>query len=243
MSAMKARRTALTICATLLFAFTAIANAQHMGLVVRDSLKPTTPEAIARLKHLGIHPVMLTGDSSPAAAAIAAASGITEFHAELSPEDKLALISSLKSQGHTVAMAGDGVNDAPALTGADLGIAMGNGSDVAIESADIALVQGDLTTISKAILLARSTMRNIRQNLFFAFAYNALGIPLAAGMFYPFTGWLLDPMAAGLAMTLSSLSVVGNALRLAKKPPANPVSPVLLSKSPSSGLTSQTLSV
>lgn len=186
-------------------------------LVVRDSLKPTTPEAIARLKHLGIHPVMLTGDSNPAAAAIAAASGITEFHAELSPEDKLALISSLKSQGRTVAMAGDGVNDAPALTGADVGIAMGNGSDVAIESADIALVQGDLNTISKAILLARSTMRNIRQNLFFAFAYNALGIPLAVGLLYPFTDLLLNPMAAGLAMTLSSLSVVGNALRLARR--------------------------
>lgn len=206
--------------------FVAWNNSPAGCLVVRDTLKPTTPEAIARLKHLGIQPVMLTGDSGPTAAAIAEASGIVEFHAELSPEDKLTLISSLKSQGRTVAMAGDGVNDAPALTAADLGIAMGTGSDVALESADITLVHGDLIGISKAVHLARSTMQNIRQNLFFAFAYNALGIPLAAGIFYPFTGMLLNPMAAGLAMTLSSLSVVGNALRLAKKPPVNPVTPV-----------------
>ncbi len=190
-------------------------------LVVRDTIKPTSREAVRHLKQLGIHPVMLTGDSRQTAAAIATSAGILDVHAELSPRDKLATISTLKSQGHTVAMAGDGVNDAPALTGADLGIAMGTGSDIAIESADLTLVHGDLNAIVKAVLLARSIMRNIRQNLFFAFAYNALGIPLAAGVLYPFTGMLLNPMAAGLAMTLSSLSVVGNSLRLARRPPRN----------------------
>lgn len=190
-------------------------------LVVRDTIKPTSREAVNHLKQLGIHPVMLTGDSRQTAAAIATSAGILDVHAELSPRDKLATISTLKSQGHTVAMAGDGVNDAPALTGADLGIAMGTGSDIAIESADLTLVHGDLNAIVKAVLLARATMWNIRQNLFFAFAYNALGIPLAAGILYPFTGMLLNPMAAGLAMTLSSLSVVGNSLRLARRTPRN----------------------
>lgn len=192
-------------------------NKEAIGcLIVRDPMKPTSREAIERLRKLSIQTLMLTGDAEKTASAIADASGIENFHATLSPQGKLALISAMKAEGHIVAMVGDGVNDAPALTGADLGIAMGTGSDVAIESAEVTLVYGDIRDIPKAIRLARSTMSNIRQNLFFAFAYNTLGIPLAAGVLYPLTGTLLDPMVAGVAMTLSSLSVVGNALRLAK---------------------------
>ena len=194
-------------------------NNEAIGcLVVRDSIKPTSRAAVERLHDLSIRTLMLTGDANQTASTIAEAVGIQEFHASLSPQEKLELISAMKAQGRIVAMAGDGVNDAPALSGADLGIAMGTGSDVAIESADVTLVHGDLGDISKAIRLARSTMANIRQNLFFAFAYNALGIPIAAGVLYPLTGTLLNPMVAGLAMTLSSLSVAGNALRLAKAP-------------------------
>ena len=210
--ALKERATGATIL------FVAL-NQQPAGcLIVRDPIKPTSREAIESLQSLGIRSIMLTGDSMETARALAVAAGIQEFRAELSPEDKLEALKLLKSQGHTIAMAGDGVNDAPALSGADLGIAMGTGSDVAIESADLTLVQGDLSAIPKAVRLARATMRNIRQNLFFAFAYNALGIPVAAGILYPFTGILLNPMLAALAMTLSSLSVIGNALRLARRP-------------------------
>jgi P-type Cu+ transporter len=210
---------ALKECATGATILFVALNQQPAGcLIVRDPIKPTSREAIESLQSLGICSIMLTGDSMETARALAVAAGIQEFRAELSPEDKLEALKLLKSQGHTIAMAGDGVNDAPALSGADLGIAMGTGSDVAIESADLTLVQGDLSAIPKAVRLARATMRNIRQNLFFAFAYNALGIPVAAGILYPFTGILLNPMLAALAMTLSSLSVIGNALRLARRP-------------------------
>ena len=159
---------------------------------------------------------MLTGDSRTTAQAVAGKLGIDDVIAEVLPEDKSSAVKRLQNEGRFVAMAGDGINDAPALAKAQIGIAMGTGTDVAIESAGITLVKGDLRGIAKAIRLSRATMRNIRQNLFFAFLYNALGIPLAAGVLYPFVGLLLSPMIAGAAMSLSSVSVIGNALRLRK---------------------------
>jgi Cu+-exporting ATPase len=157
---------------------------------------------------------MLTGDNRRTAAAVAKQLGLDTVEAEIEPAGKVAHIKRLRAEGKHVAMAGDGINDAPALSEAEVGIAMGTGTDVAIESAGITLVRGDLRGIAKAIRLSRATMRNIRQNLFFAFLYNALGIPLAAGVLYPFVGLLLSPMIAGAAMSLSSVSVIGNALRL-----------------------------
>jgi Cu+-exporting ATPase len=159
---------------------------------------------------------MLTGDNRRTAAAVATQLGLDAVEAEIEPAGKVAHIRRLRAEGKRVAMAGDGINDAPALSEAEVGIAMGTGTDVAIESAGITLVRGDLRGIAKAIRLSRATMRNIRQNLFFAFLYNALGIPLAAGVLYPFVGLLLSPMIAGAAMSLSSVSVIGNALRLRK---------------------------
>ncbi|MEX3635927.1 heavy metal translocating P-type ATPase [Paraburkholderia sp. BR14320] len=185
-------------------------------LALSDPVKATTPEAVARLKEEGIHVVMATGDGVATAKAVAAKLGIEEFHGEVKPADKLALVSKLQQDGKVVAMAGDGINDAPALAKADVGIAMGTGTDVAMSSAQVTLVKGDLRGIARARRLSEATIRNMKQNLGFAFVYNALGVPLAAGVLYAPTGMLLSPMVAALAMSLSSASVVANALRLRK---------------------------
>jgi P-type Cu+ transporter len=183
-------------------------------LAIADPIKPTTPEALRALKAEGIRVVMLTGDNRRTAEAVARRLGIDEIEAEVLPDQKSAVVEKLKRKGRTVAMAGDGVNDAPALAAAEIGIAMGSGTDVAIESAGVTLVKGDLTGIVRARRLSQATMRNIRQNLFFAFIYNAAGVPIAAGVLYPFTGMLLSPVLAAAAMALSSVSVIGNSLRL-----------------------------
>jgi len=190
-------------------------NRQLLGLVaVSDPVKQTTPEALATLKDAGITVVMATGDGVTTARSVAAKLGIQEVYGEVKPQDKLALVERLQAEGKTVAMAGDGINDSPALAKANVGIAMGTGTDVAINSAHVTLVKGDLRGIARARLLSLETVRNMWQNLAFAFFYNALGIPLAAGALYPFTGRLLSPMIAALAMSLSSVSVITNALRL-----------------------------
>ena len=194
--------------------FVAIDSALAGLIAVADPIKDTTPAALARLHASGLQIVMATGDSTRTAQAVAAKLGITDVRADLLPEDKGALIAELQAAGAKVAMAGDGVNDAPALAQADVGIAMGTGADVAIESAGITLVKGDLTGIVRARILAKATMANIRQNLFFAFIYNTAGVPIAAGVLFPVFGILLSPMFAAAAMSLSSVSVVGNALRL-----------------------------
>jgi len=183
-------------------------------IAVADSVKETTPEAVAGLHEEGLRIVMLTGDSERTARAVAEELGIDEVRAEVLPDDKAERVRSLQAEGRKVAMAGDGINDAPALAQADVGIAMGTGTDVAMESAGVTLVKGDLRGIVRARRLSRATMRNIRQNLWFAFGYNALGIPIAAGALYPVFGILLSPMIAAAAMSLSSVSVIGNALRL-----------------------------
>ena len=183
-------------------------------VIVADAIKSTTPEAIARLKAAGVRIIMLTGDDAATARAVAAELQVDEVMADVLPQDKARIVKELQAKGAVVAMAGDGVNDAPALAQADVGIAMGTGTDVAMESAGVTLVKGDLRGIARAIVLSRRTMRNIRQNLVFAFGYNALGVPLAAGVLYPALGLLLSPIVASLAMSLSSVSVVGNALRL-----------------------------
>jgi Cu+-exporting ATPase len=183
---------------------------------VSDPIRATTPEAIRLLHEEGLKLVMLTGDGRVTAEAVGRRLGIDRVEAEILPQDKAAHVERLQGDGVTVAMAGDGVNDAPALACADVGIAMGTGTDVAIASADVVLVKGDLRGIARARRLSRATMRNIRQNLFFAFVYNTLGVPLAAGALYPFFGLLLSPMIASAAMTVSSVSVIGNALRLRK---------------------------
>lgn len=194
-------------------------DGKHAGsIAIADPLKPSTPEAIAQMKKQALHLVILTGDSRAAADAIARKLGIDEVIAEVLPGEKAEAVKKLKSQGRRVAMAGDGINDAPALAAADVGIAMGAGTDVAIESAGITLVKGDLRGIVRARRLSRKTMRNIRQNLFFAFAYNTIGIPVAAGILYPFFGLLLSPIIASAAMTFSSVSVITNALRLRRAP-------------------------
>jgi Cu+-exporting ATPase len=185
---------------------------------VADPVKETTPAAVAALKQAGIRLVMLTGDSRKTADAVALKLNIDETIAEVLPEDKAAHIKALIAKGHKVAMAGDGINDAPALASADVGIAMGTGTDVAMESAGVTLIKGDLRGIAQAVLLSRTTMRNIKQNLFFAFFYNGVGIPIAAGILYPAFGLLLSPVIAGGAMSLSSVSVVVNALRLRHSP-------------------------
>ena len=187
-------------------------------LGVADPIKSSTREAIGLLHREGIRLMMLTGDHQTTAQAVARQLGIDDVEAGVLPEQKAAVIRRLQSEGHVVAMAGDGVNDAPALAQAQVGIAMGNGTDVAMESAGVTLVQGDLRGIARARRLSRGTMRNIRQNLFFAFVYNILGVPLAAGVLYPFFGLLLSPMIASAAMTFSSVSVIANALRLRKLP-------------------------
>ena len=188
------------------------------GLIgVADPIKASSKEAIRALHKAGIRVVMLTGDAEATAHAVGKMIGIDEIHANVSPEDKHQVISELQAAGKRVAMAGDGINDAPALAKADIGIAMGTGTDVAMESAGITLVKGDLGGIAKARRLSQLTMGNIRQNLFFAFFYNALGVPLAAGVLYPWFGLLLSPMIAAAAMSLSSVSVIGNALLLRRK--------------------------
>ncbi|MBT8111830.1 MAG: copper-translocating P-type ATPase [Gammaproteobacteria bacterium] len=185
-------------------------------LGVADPIKPTTPQAIVQLHRAGLRVVMLTGDSAATANAVARKIGIDEVQADVSPEDKIRIVRELQARGSIVAMAGDGINDAPALAQADVGVAMGTGTDVAMQSAGVTLVRGDLLGVAKARALSQATMRNIRQNLFFAFAYNTAGVPIAAGILYPFFGLLLSPMIAAAAMSLSSVSVIGNALRLRK---------------------------
>ncbi len=190
-------------------------DSQYAGMVaVQDRIKPNTKAAIDALHNAGLRIIMATGDNARTAQAVADQLGIDEVRAQVMPSDKQGLVDELHAEGKTVAMAGDGVNDAPALAAADVGLAMGTGADVAVESAGITLLKGDLTGIVRARVLGQKTVRNIRQNLFFAFAYNALGVPVAAGVLYPATGWLLSPMLAAAAMSLSSVSVVSNALRL-----------------------------
>jgi Cu+-exporting ATPase len=183
-------------------------------LAIADPIKATTPAAISALKEAGIQVVMLTGDNATTAKAVAQKLGITDVEAEVLPDDKSKVVQRFRQQGRVVAMAGDGVNDAPALAAADVGIAMGTGTDVAMESAGVTLLKGDLNGIVRARRLSAAAMANIRQNLFFAFIYNAAGVPVAAGVLYPLLGILLSPIIAAAAMALSSVSVIGNALRL-----------------------------
>ncbi len=190
-------------------------DGQPAGVIgIADPIKATSPQALAALKEAGIRVIMLTGDNRTTAEAVARRLGITDVEADVLPDAKSAVVKRLKAEGAIVAMAGDGVNDAPALAAADVGIAMGTGTDVAIESAGVTLLKGDLNGIVRARTLSRATMRNIRQNLFFAFAYNVAGIPIAAGVFFPVFGWLLSPVIAAAAMAASSVSVIANALRL-----------------------------
>jgi Cu+-exporting ATPase len=198
--------------ATALFA--AVDGRAAGVIAIADPVKPAASAAVAALREAGMRIVMLTGDNRITAQAVARRLGITEVEAEILPEDKARVVERLRGQGRVVAMAGDGVNDAPALAAADVGVAMGSGTDVAIESAGITLLGGDLNGLVQARRLSRATMHNIRQNLFFAFFYNAAGVPIAAGVLYPVMGLLLSPIIAALAMSLSSVSVISNALRL-----------------------------
>ena len=188
-------------------------------LAVSDPIKASTFEALEDLRAAGLTVIMATGDGLTTARSVARKLGIIEVHGEVTPQDKLLLVERLQKEGKVVAMAGDGINDAPALARADVGIAMGSGTDVAINSAHLTLVKGDLRAIARARVLSFDTVRNMRQNLGFAFIYNALGIPLAAGLLYPLTGHLLSPMIAAVAMSLSSVSVISNALRLRRAAP------------------------
>jgi Cu+-exporting ATPase len=194
--------------------FLAVEGKPRALLSVADTVKASAPEAIRDLRAEGLHLVMLTGDNRTAAEAVGRALGIGRIEAEVLPERKAEVVRKLQAEGRVVAMAGDGINDAPALAAAQVGIAMGTGTDVAMQSAGITLVKGDLRGIVRARRLSRATLANIRQNLFWAFFYNAVGIPIAAGALYPWLGWLLSPMVAAAAMSLSSVTVVTNALRL-----------------------------
>jgi ATPase, P-type (transporting), HAD superfamily, subfamily IC len=194
--------------------FMAVDGALAGAFAVADPIKPTTRAAVDALHAQGLRLVMLTGDNAVTARAVAERLGIDAVEADVSPADKAAVVERLRREGRVVAMAGDGVNDAPALAAADVGVAMGASADVAIESAGVTLLSGDLNGLVRARALSKATVRNIRQNLLFAFGYNALGVPVAAGVLYPVFGVLLSPMLAALAMSLSSVSVVANALRL-----------------------------
>ena len=196
--------------------FLAVGDSIAGILSVGDPVKSTTPEAIRMLHRQGVRIVMLTGDSRTTAESVARSVGIDHVESEVQPEAKREFVRRFQSEGHIVAFAGDGINDAPALAQANIGIAMGTGTDIAMESADVTIIKGDLRRIARARDLSRLTMRNIRQNLFFAFFYNTIGVPIAAGALYPFFGILLSPVIASAAMTLSSVSVIGNALRLRK---------------------------
>ena len=198
--------------------FLAIGGQLAGAIAVADPIKATTQAALAALRAAGLRLVMASGDAEATARAVATTLGIDEVHGEVRPQDKVAMVQRLKSEGRRVAMAGDGINDAPALAAADVGIAMGTGTDVAMSSAQVTLLKGDLRGIVRARAISQATVANMRQNLAFAFVYNALGVPIAAGVLYPVWGWLLSPMIAALAMSLSSVSVVTNALRLAKAP-------------------------
>jgi Cu+-exporting ATPase len=192
-----------------------VLNEKPLGLIaIKDKIKETTPAAIASLHALGLKLQMITGDALPTAQRVAKDLGIDEVAAEVSPKEKLLHVYQARGKDRHVAFAGDGINDAPALAAADVGIAMGTGTEVAIQSAAVTLVKGDLRALHQAFALSRATMKIIRQNLWFAFLYNGLGIPLAAGLLYPLTGWLLNPMIASVAMSLSSVSVILNSLRL-----------------------------
>ena len=196
--------------------FVAVDGAIAGVLAVADPIKPTSAEAIRTLQEDGVRVVMITGDSRSTAQAVASRLGIEEVEAEVLPEKKVDAIKKLQASGRSVAMAGDGINDAPALAQAQVGIAMGTGTDIAMESAGVTLLRGDLLGIVRARALSRATMRNIKQNLFFAFVYNSLGVPVAAGVLYPLFGLLLSPMIAAAAMSFSSVSVIGNSLRLSR---------------------------
>jgi Cu+-exporting ATPase len=199
--------------------FVALDGAAVGLIAIADPVKASTPAALAALKADGIRVVMLTGDNRTTALAVAKRLGIRDVEADVLPAQKAQVVERLRAEGHVVAMAGDGVNDAPALAAADVGIAMGTGTDVAMESAGLTLLRGDLAGIAHARSLSRATMANIRRNLVFAFAYNAAGVPLAAGLLYPAFGLLLSPMVAAAAMSLSSVSVIGNALLLRRWKP------------------------
>ena len=194
--------------------FAAIDRQVCVVIAVADPIKETTGDAVRALQAEGVRIVMLSGDAGATAQAVGKQLGIEQVMGEVLPEQKVEQVKALQAEGRIVAMAGDGINDAPALAQAHVGIAMGTGTDIAIESAGVTLVKGDLRAIVKAIRLSRATMRNVKQNLFFAFIYNALGVPIAAGVLYPFFGVLLSPIFAGAAMAMSSVSVVSNALRL-----------------------------
>jgi Cu+-exporting ATPase len=194
--------------------FVAVDGVPAGVIAIADPVKPTTPAALAALRQAGLRIVMLTGDNRTTALAVARRLGIAEVEADVLPDRKSEVVARLRREGRVVAMAGDGVNDAPALAAADVGIAMGTGSDVAIESAGVTLLKGDLGGIVRARQLSAAVMNNIRQNLFFAFVYNAAGVPIAAGVLYPLTGILLSPVIAAAAMALSSVSVIANSLRL-----------------------------
>ena len=192
----------------------AVDHALHGVIAIADEIRHESPPAIAAMRRMGLEVVMLTGDNARTASAVAARAGIDSVRAQVLPADKAAEVKRIQGEGKLVAMVGDGINDAPALAQADVGIAIGSGTDVAIEASDMTLLRGDLRRVVTAIALSRATIGTVKQNLFWAFVYNVIGIPIAAGVLYPATGWLLSPVLASAAMSLSSVSVLTNSLRL-----------------------------